>query len=64
MISATTTHVVVRLAVGSDPITGHVIDLQDHVRPFTGWVELTHAVEEAVRERPVPSSPRNRRPTC
>lgn len=42
-----TVHVSLSIAVGSNPIQGTVASGEQEPQPFSGWVELTAAIEAA-----------------
>jgi hypothetical protein len=50
-MSGRSTRVQLSVDIGSEPISGEVTVETEHPRPFSGWIELTAAIESARSHR-------------
>jgi hypothetical protein len=46
-VAGTTTHLHLEIEAGSDPIAGSIGGPDEEPRNFSGWIELTEAIEAA-----------------
>jgi hypothetical protein len=46
-VDATVTHLHLEIEAGSDPIAGLIGGPDEELRSFSGWIELTEAIEAA-----------------
>jgi hypothetical protein len=46
-VGGTTTHLHLAIEAGSDPIAGSIGGLDEEPKTFSGWIELTEAIEAA-----------------
>jgi hypothetical protein len=46
-VHGTTAHLHLEIEAGSDPIAGSIGRLDEEPRSFSGWIELTEAIEAA-----------------